>query len=288
MTRIRYRTQQVDDVKVFYRESGPSDAPVLLLLHGFPSASHMFRDLIPQLADRYRVIAPDLPGFGQTDAPPRGEFTYSFDALAKVIGGFVDAIGLRRYAIYIFDYGAPVGLRLAIEDPERITAIISQNGNAYLEGLSDEWGAWQAYWRDPTAANREACRASLSADTIRDWQYGIGADPELLPPDCYELDIAYMARPGAEEIQLDLIYDYRSNVESYPAFQRYLREHRPPLLAVWGRHDPAFVPAGAEAYRRDLPDAEVHLLDAGHFALETHHCEIADHIRDFLARRLPG
>jgi pimeloyl-ACP methyl ester carboxylesterase len=246
----------------------------------------MFRDLIPLLADRYRVIAPDLPGFGQTKAPPRGSFTYSFDALAEVIGGFVDAIGLDRFALYIFDYGAPTGLRLAMKQPERITAIISQNGNAYVEGFSAEWGTWEAYWHDPSEANREACRASLSAETIRNWQYGTGSDPILLPPDGYELDIAYMARPGAEEIQLDLILDYRGNVALYPAFQAYFREHQPPLLAAWGRHDPAFVPAGAHAYKQDLPDAEVHLLDAGHFALETHHNEIAALIRDFLGRTL--
>lgn len=282
---IHYRRKKVGDVEVFYREAGPADAPVLLLLHGFPSASHMFRDLIPLLADRYRVIAPDLPGFGQTRAPARGSFTYSFDQLAKVMGGFVDAIGLQRYALYIFDYGAPVGLRLAMQHPERVTAIISQNGNAYEEGFSDAWGAWQAYWREPSSAHREACRASLTPDVIRTWQYGSGSDPVLLSPDGYELDIAYMARPGADEIQLDLILDYRSNVALYPAFQAYFREHRPPLLAVWGRHDPAFPPAGAHAYRRDLPDAEVHLLDAGHFALETHSHAIAEHIRDFLERK---
>ncbi|WP_420136601.1 alpha/beta fold hydrolase [Sphingomonas sp.] len=288
MTSIQYRTQQVGDVRVFYREAGPQDAPILLLLHGFPTAGHMFRDLIPELADRYRVIAPDLPGFGQTKAPQRGAFTYSFDALANVIEGFVDAIGLDRFALYIFDYGAPTGLRLAMRHPERITAIISQNGNAYEEGFSDEWGPWQAYWRDPTPAHREACRASLSPETIREWQYGTGAPPELLSPDGYELDIAYMAREGAEEIQLDLILDYRSNVALYPDFQAYLREHQPPFLAVWGRHDPAFLPAGALAYQRDLPDAEIHLLDAGHFALETHHGEIAQRIRTFLAKVLDG
>lgn len=288
MAKIYYRTQTVGDVEVFYREAGPADAPVLLLLHGFPTASHMFRDLIPLLAGRYRVIAPDLPGFGQTRAPKRGAFTYSFDELARVVEEFVDAIGLDRFALYIFDYGAPTGVRLALSRPEQITAIISQNGNAYEEGFSDEWDAWQAYWLDPSEANREACRSSLSADTIRNWQYGTGADPELLGPDGYELDIAYMARPGAEEIQLDLILDYRSNVALYPAFQAYFREHSPPLLAVWGRHDPAFLPAGALAYRRDLPDAEVHLLDAGHFALETHHREVAEHMLEFLQRTLPS
>lgn len=287
MTQVYYRTQKVGHVEVFYREAGPADAPILLLLHGFPSASHMFRDLIPLLADRYRIIAPDLPGFGQTRAPKRGAFTYSFDAMADVLEGFVDAIELDRFALYIFDYGAPTGLRLAMKHPERITAIISQNGNAYEEGLSDEWGPWQTYWRDPSDANREACRASLSPNTIRNWQYGTGADPSLLGPDGYELDIAYMARSGAEEVQLDLILDYRSNVALYPAFQAYFRSYRPPLLAIWGRYDPAFVPAGALAYKRDLPNAEVHLLNAGHFALETHHQEIANYMRDFLQTTFP-
>lgn len=286
MTAVRYRMQRVGEVDVFYREAGPVDAPTLLLLHGFPTSSHMFRDLLPELANGYRVIAPDLPGFGQTKAPPRGQFDYTFDALAEVIGGFVDALGLNRYALYIFDYGAPVGLRLAMRHPERVSAIISQNGNAYVEGFSDQWGPWEAYWRDPSPKNRDACRPSLALETIKNWQYGTGADPSLLSPDGYELDIAYMARPGAADIQLDLILDYRSNVALYPAFQSYFREHRPPLLAVWGRRDPAFIPAGAMAYRRDLPDAEVHLLDAGHFALETHHGEIATLMRDFLGRRM--
>jgi pimeloyl-ACP methyl ester carboxylesterase len=283
---IRYRSRQVGDVDVFYREAGPAHAPVILLLHGFPTASHMFRDLIPRLADRYRLIAPDLPGFGQTRAPSRGTFDYTFDRLAHVIGGFTEALSLDRYALYIFDYGAPVGLRLAMRHPGRVSAIISQNGNAYTDGFSDQWGPWEAYWRDGSDANREACRPSLSPDTIRNWQYGTGADPELLSPDGYELDIAYMARPDAEEIQLDLIRDYRTNVALYPDFQAYFRQHRPPLLATWGRHDPAFIPAGARAYKRDLPDAEVHLLDAGHFALETHADEIAALIREFLGRVL--
>ncbi len=286
MVTVRYRTQRVGNVDMFYREAGRIDAPILLLLHGFPSASHMFRDLIPQLANRYRVIAPDLPGFGQTRAPARGTFAYTFDALARVVGDFVEALGLARYALYIFDYGAPVGLRLAMRHPDRVSAIVSQNGNAYVEGFSDQWGPWQAYWRDPSARNRDACRASLTPDAIRDWQYGTGADRSRLSPDGYELDIAYMARPGAHDIQLDLILDYRSNVALYPDFQAYFRTHRPPLLAVWGRHDPAFVPAGALAYRRDLPDAEVHLLDAGHFALETHHAEIATLMRAFLGQHM--
>lgn len=286
MLTMRYRTQRVGDVEVFYREAGAVDAPVILLLHGFPTASHMFRDLLPELADRYRVVAPDLPGFGQTKAPARGKFAYTFDSLAQVIGGFVAELGLTRYALYLFDYGAPVGLRLAMRHPERVSAIISQNGNAYVEGFSNQWGPWEAYWRDPSAKNREACRPSLAPDTIRNWQYGTGADPVLLSPDSYELDIAYMARPGAQDIQLDLILDYRSNIALYPTFQSYFRKHRPALLAAWGRHDPAFAPAGAMAFQQDLPDAEVHLLDAGHFALETHHHEIATLMRDFLSRRM--
>jgi pimeloyl-ACP methyl ester carboxylesterase len=286
LNRTQYKTQSVGEVEVFYREAGPVDAPLILLLHGFPTASHMFRDLIPLLADRYRLIAPDLPRFGQTKAPPRGTFDYTFDRLATVIEGFTEALSLHRYALYIFDYGAPVGLRLATRHPDRVSAIISQNGNAYVDGFSDQWGPWQAYWRDASEANREACRPSLSPETIRTWQYGTGADPERLSPDGYELDIAYMARPGAEDIQLDLIRDYRTNVALYPEFQAYFRKNQSPLLAAWGRRDPAFIPAGAEAYKRDLPDAEVHLLDAGHFALETHADEIATLILDFMGRVL--
>jgi len=280
--KTHYGFISVNGVDVFYREAGPLDAPVILLLHGFPTASHMFRDLIPLLADRFRLIAPDLPGFGQTRSPQRGTFDYSFDNLASVIAGFTEAMSLDRYALYIFNYGAPVGLRIAVQNPERIWAIISQNGNAYIEGFSDQWGPWEAYWREPSAANREACRESLSPETIRNWQYGTGAPSALLSPDGYELDIAYMARPDAEEKQLDLILDYRSNVALYPAFQSYFRKYRPPLLAVWGQHDPAFVPAGATAYKQDLPEAQVHLLDAGHFALETHAKEVASLMRAFL------
>lgn len=281
----RYRTQKVGNVDVFYREAGRADAPVILLLHGFPTSSHMFRDLMPALADDYRLIAPDLPGFGLTKAPPRGQFTYTFDALAEVVAGFVDAIGLGRYALYIFDYGAPTGLRLALKHPERVTAIITQNGNAYEEGFSDDWGPWQAYWRVSTDANREATRASLTDDAIR-LQHEHGAPTAHVAPDGYLLDTFFMHRPEAEEIQLDLILDYRTNVALYPAFQAYFREHRPPLLAAWGRNDRFFLPPGAAAYKRDIPDAEIHLLDTGHFALETHHLEIAELVRDFLARKL--
>ncbi len=283
---IFYRTQTVDEVEIFYREAGPRDAPVILLLHGFPTAGHMFRDLIPHLGDRYRVIAPDLPGFGNTITPVRGRFEYTFDTLARSIGRFVDEIGLDRYALYVFDYGAPVGLRLAAAHPERVSAIITQNGNAYEEGLSDAWEPWRTYWREPTQVNRDACRASLSPEAIREGQYRAGTAAGRVSPDGYTLDIAYMARPGADEIQLDLILDYRTNVALYPDFQRYLRTHRPPLLAVWGGNDRHFLPAGAEAYRRDLPDAEIHLLDTGHFALETHVEEIAALIGEFLPRHL--
>ena len=280
---VEFHSQKVGDVDVFYRVAGPADAPVVLLLHGFPTASHMFRELIPELAETYRVIAPDLPGFGNTVAPPRGKFTYSFDHLAQIIGGFTEALHLDRFALYIFDYGAPVGLRVAMAHPERISAIISQNGNAYLEGLSDAWAPWRTYWASPTPENREACRVSLTAESIRLDQYLHGADPSLVSPDGYTLDIAYMARPGAQEIQLDLILDYASNLALYPAFQAYFRAHRPPLLAIWGRHDPHFLPAGARAYQRDLPQAEIVLLEAGHFALETHAAEIGNSMRRFLA-----
>lgn len=285
MSDVRYHRQQVGEVEVFYREAGPAHAPVILLLHGFPTSSHMFRDLIPALADRYRVIAPDLPGFGLTKAPPRGAFTYSFDALADVLGGFVEAIGLTHYALYVFDYGAPTGYRLAMRHPERVTAIVTQNGNAYLEGFSKEWGPWETYWREPTPAHREATRPSLSDEAIR-FQHEHGAPAGRVAPDGYLLDTAFMHRRGAEEIQLDLILDYRSNVALYPGFQAYFRQHRPPLLAVWGRNDAFFLPPGAEAYRRDISDAEVHLLDTGHFALDTHHAEIASLMRDFLGRKL--
>ena len=284
--KVTYQTQTVGDVDVFYREAGPVDGPVVLLLHGFPTSSHMFRDLIPELAKRYRVIAPDLPGFGHTKAPPRPAFEYSFDKLARVIDGFAEVLGLNRFALYVFDYGAPVGLRVAMAHPERITAIVSQNGNAYLDGLSDAWGAWQTYWREPTPAHREACRVSLSPQAIRDGQYLHGTAPALVSPDGYTLDLAYMGRPDAQEIQLDLVLDYQSNLASYPAFQAYFRQHQPPMLVVWGRNDIAFLAAGAEAYRQDLPLAEIHLLATGHFALETHAAEIGALMREFLGRKL--
>jgi pimeloyl-ACP methyl ester carboxylesterase/alkylhydroperoxidase family enzyme len=271
-------------VSLFYRAAGAEDAPAVLLLHGFPTSSHQYRGLIDRLADRYRVIAPDLPGFGFSDAPDRARFAYSFDHLAEVIEDFTDAIGLARYALYVFDYGAPVGFRLALARPERVTALISQNGNAYEEGLSDGWNPIRAYWQETTAANRANLRAFLKAETTR-FQYEHGAaDKTRIAPESFTLDQHFLDRPGNDEIQLDLFADYRSNLAAYSRFQHYLRTHRPPMLAVWGRHDPFFLPAGAEAFRRDLPDAEIRFVEAGHFPLETHLDEVALIVRAFLAR----
>ncbi len=284
MSLVSYRSVAVDGVNIFYREAGSPEAPTLLLLHGFPSAGHMFRDLIPLLAGRFHLVAPDLPGFGQSDMPARDKFAYTFDHLADVIDRFTEVIGLKRFAIYVFDYGAPVGFRLAVKHPDRITAIISQNGNAYEEGLSDGWSPLRAYWRDPSPANRDALRVILKPETTI-WQYTHGvADTARLSPDGYSLDNLYLARPGADEIQLDLLGDYKSNVVLYPAFHAYFRKYRPPFLAVWGKNDPYFLPRGAEAFKRDLPDAAVRFFDTGHFALETHAAEIASAIGDFLPR----
>jgi pimeloyl-ACP methyl ester carboxylesterase len=284
MADIAYRSADVDGVTVFYREAGPAQAPTLVLLHGFPSASHQFRELIPLLAGRFHVVAPDLPGFGQSDMPARGDFAYTFDHLAGVIDRWTQVLGLDRFALYVFDYGAPVGFRIAARHPERVTAIISQNGNAYEEGLSDAWSPIQAYWKEPSAANREAIRVMLDPQTTV-WQYTHGVpDPTRVSPDGYGLDNYYLARAGADEIQLDLFLDYASNVALYPAFQEYFRASRPPLLAVWGKNDPFFLPAGAEAFTRDIPGAEVRFLDTGHFALETHVAEIATATGEFLTR----
>jgi pimeloyl-ACP methyl ester carboxylesterase len=283
MPRVNFRKVDANGINVFYREAGRNDAPAILLLHGFPSAGHMFRDLIPLLADRFHVVAPDLPGFGQSEMPDRGTFAYTFDNVARVIDRFTEVVGLARFAIYVFDYGAPTGFRLSTWHPERLTAIISQNGNAYEEGLSDGWKPIRAYWEDPSQANRDALRAFLAPETTV-WQYTHGvADPTVVSPDGHSLDNFYLARPGADEIQLDLLGDYKSNVALYPAFQAYFRNHKPPLLAVWGRNDPFFLPAGAKAFKRDIPGAAVRFLDTGHFALETHAGEIAAAIRDFLA-----
>jgi pimeloyl-ACP methyl ester carboxylesterase len=281
-----YQYGIVNGNKIFYREAGPKTAPAILLLHGFPTSSHMFRDLIPALAARYHVVAPDLPGFGFSDAPDRRQFRYTFESLAETIDAFTQTIGLARYAIYVFDYGAPVGFRLALAAPERITAIVSQNGNAYQEGLSQGWNPIQKYWSEPTAENRAALRAFLTPEATKS-QYLHGVSNEaLVAPEAYALDSALLARPGNDEIQLDLFLDYSSNVALYPKFQEYFRAKRPPLLAVWGKHDPFFLPAGAEAFRRDNPSAEVHFCDTGHFALETHHQEIAANICEFLNRRI--
>jgi pimeloyl-ACP methyl ester carboxylesterase len=286
MSTLKYRTADVDGFKVFYREAGAPAAPKLLLLHGFPSASHMFRDLIPLLADRFHIVAPDLPGFGLSDMPARERFKYTFDNVANVIDRFTEVVGFSRYAVYIFDYGAPTGLRLAVKHPDRITAIISQNGNAYEEGLSEGWNPIRAYWKDSSEANRTALRGFLAPGTTQ-WQYTHGVtDPTTVSPDGYSLDNFYLARPGADEVQLDLFGDYKSNVALYPTFQKYFKTHKPPLLAVWGKNDPFFLPAGAEAFKRDIPNAVVRFLDTGHFALETHAAEVAAEIRKFMEKSL--
>ena len=284
MPTTMYRKVKVDGVDVFYREAGAINAPKLLLLHGFPSAGHMFRDLIPLLADRFHMVAPDLPGFGQSDMPARSRFEYTFDNIAHVIDRFTEVVGFDRFALYVFDYGAPTGFRLAAWHPERITAIVSQNGNAYEEGLSDGWNPIRAYWEDPSTANRDALRTFLAPETTH-WQYTHGVpDAACVSPDGLSLDNFYLARAGADEVQLDLFGDYKSNVSLYPAFQDYFRTHQPPLLAVWGKHDPFFLPAGASAFKRDIPRANVHFFDTGHFALETHAEPIAQAMREFLAR----
>jgi pimeloyl-ACP methyl ester carboxylesterase len=280
---------EVDGVNVFYRAAGDPGAPVVLLLHGFPTSSFMFRELIPRLADRFRVIAPDLPGFGFTEVPEERKYTYSFDALARTIEAFTNALGLNRYAIYVFDYGAPTGLRLAMARPERVSAIISQNGNAYEEGLGDAWGPIRKYWAEPTAENREVIGQNILTLEGTRWQYTHGvANPESVAPESYTLDVALLERKGNKDIQLDLFLDYASNVKLYPKFQEYFRKSKPPLLAIWGKNDPFFIPAGAEAYRKDLPNAKIQFLDTGHFATETHVVEIAAAIREFLEAASAG
>jgi pimeloyl-ACP methyl ester carboxylesterase len=274
---------EADGVQVFYRAAGDPNAPVVLLLHGFPSSSFMFRELIPRLADDYRVIAPDLPGFGFTEIPAERKYGYSFDGLALTIAAFTRALSLNRYAIYVFDYGAPTGFRLAMAHPERITAIVSQNGNAYEEGLGDAWGPIRKYWASPTAENRDVIRKNVLTLEGTRWQYTHGvADPETVPPESYTLDWALLQRPGNMEVQLDLFLDYASNVALYPKFQAYFRRAKPPLLAIWGKNDPFFIPAGAEAFRKDIAGAKVQFLDTGHFAIETHVVEIASTMKTFL------
>jgi pimeloyl-ACP methyl ester carboxylesterase len=278
---------EADGVDVFYREAGAPDAPVVLLLHGFPSSSHMYRHLIPRLADRYRVIAPDLPGFGFTEVPAARGYRYSFEALTQTVAAFVDRLNLQRYALYVFDYGAPVGLRLALKYPERVSALVSQNGNAYEEGLGDAWAPIRQYWAEPTDAHRTTVRDAILHFDGTKFQYVHGvAHPELIEPESYTLDAALLEREGQKDIQLDLFLDYASNVKLYPAFQQFFRDAQPPTLAIWGKNDPFFIPPGAEAYKRDNPDAEVQFLDTGHFALETHVEQIAAAMRDFLGRHL--
>lgn len=281
---VNYRYVKVNDLNIFYRESGPQNAPTVLLLHGYPTSSHMFRNLIPLLNDQYHVIAPDLPGFGYSDAPAYEDFQYTFDKLAEVMQGFIGQLGLQRFAVYVFDYGAPVGFRLAVANPEKITGIISQNGNAYVEGLSDGWDPIRKYWNDPSIANRNELRAMTTPDTTR-WQYVHGvSDESLVAPESYTLDQHFLDRPGNLDIQLDLFKDYATNVALYPAFHAYFRQYQPPFLAVWGNKDPFFLPPGAEAFKRDLKNATVKFFDTGHFALETHYREIGEEIRNFLAQ----
>lgn len=282
---VRHRIVNVEGLDIFYREAGRAEAPAVLLLHGFPTSSHMFRHLIPALAERYRVVAPDYPGFGYSSFPPRDRFTYSFANLAKVMAGFTDAVGLKRYAIYIQDYGAPVGLRLALERPRSVAALITQNGNAYEEGLSPLWAPLKAYWADPSDKNREALRGWLNEAGVK-LQYAAGvpgSQAERLAPDSWTLDWELMQRPGNIDMQLDLFGDYRTNVDLYPRFQQFFREHRPPTLVMWGRNDPFFTVDGANAFRRDLPAAQIELVDGSHFLLETHGAYAAWRIRSFLA-----
>ncbi len=282
---VHYRTADIQGVSVFYREAGPADAPAVLLLHGFGASSYMFRDLIPVLAQRYRVIAPDLPGFGQTTVKPGIAFDYTFDNVASVIDAFTVEKGLDRYAIYVFDYGAPVGWRLAVANPGKITAIVSQNGNAYEEGLSEGWADMRKAWAAPTAENREALRRFNTPDMIK-WQYTEGVrDTSLIAPESYQLASAAIERIGVEP-QMDLLLDYGSNVRQYPQLHAFFRQHQPPTLAIWGKNDPFFIPAGAEAFKRDNPNAEVRFLDTGHFAIETHGGEIAGRMLEFLDRNV--
>lgn len=284
---VSFKSAKADGVEVFYREAGPADAPVLLLLHGFPSSSHMFRELITRMATMYRVIAPDLPGFGFTVVPDERKYSYSFDSLAKTIESFVDVLELKRYAVYVFDYGAPVGFRLARALPERVTAIISQNGNAYEEGLGDAWAPIRRYWAEPSTENRKVVHdAILNLEGTR-FQYLHGvSDPSQVAPESYILDNALLERPGNKEIQLDLFLNYASNIKLYPAFQEYFREFKPHTLAIWGEHDPFFIPPGAKMFPKDNPNAVVQFLDTGHFALETHVNEIAAAIHQLMQRAL--
>jgi len=281
---VSFHTSDVGGIKVFYRQAGDLKAPAMLLLHGFPTSSHMFRNLIPELADDFYIVAPDLPGFGFSDAPDHKSFAYTFDHLAEVMGQFTEQVGLEKFAVYVFDYGAPTGFRLALQHPDRITALISQNGNAYVDGLSEGWAPVRAYWENPTRKNRDALKFLSTPETTR-WQYttGVKDADQRIAPEAIALDQALMDRPQSAEIQLDLIVNYQTNIALYPKFQEYFRTHRPPTLAVWGKNDPFFLPAGAEAFRRDNPATKVVFFDTGHFALETHAAEIGAEIRAFLS-----
>ena len=287
-TKVTHKTVKIGDLDIFYREAGPNDAPAILLLHGFPTSSQMFRNLIPLLAGEYHLVAPDYPGYGHSSMPSRDQFPYTFDNLAKMIDEFTEKVGLSKYALYVQDYGAPVGYRLAAKHPERVTAIVAQNGNAYDEGLDNPfWEPIKAYWREPTShEKRDALRNFLTYDATR-WQYSHGVkNPELVSPDGPAHDQFLLDRPGNDEIQLDLFLSYGSNPPLYPAWQSYFRTHQPPMLIAWGTHDQIFPAAGAEPYKRDLKMLEYHLLDAGHFALETNVDEIAGLMRDFLRRHV--
>lgn len=285
-TAVTHRSIAVDGISVFYREAGPRDAPTLLLLHGFPSSSHMYRHLIPALADRYHVVAPDFPGFGQSAMPSRASFAYTFANLAAVTDRFTQALGLGRYSLYVMDYGAPVGFRLAMQHPERVDALIIQNGNAYDEGLRDFWMPLKRYWASGSVADRDSLRGGLTLAATK-WEHTHGArDTTQISPDSWVLDQQYLDRPGNSEIQLDLFYDYRTNVPLYPEFQTYFRRYQPPTLIVWGKNDQIFPWQGAEAYKRDLKTLEYHLLDTGHFALEENGAEIAQLIRSFLPKHV--
>jgi pimeloyl-ACP methyl ester carboxylesterase len=283
---VTYKTVDVDGIKVFYREAGPADAPVLLLLHGFPTSSHMYRDLMPKLADRFRVVAPDYPGYGFSDAPPAGEFGYTFERLTDVIERFTDKLGLRQYSLYMQDFGGPVGLRLAMRRPGRVEALIVQNAVAHAEGLSDAIAPARRFWANRNAETEKAMRELFTLETTK-FQYLHGAArPERVSPDSWTLDQALLDRPGNTEIQLALLYDYRNNLARYPAWQAYLREQQPPMLVVWGVNDPFFTVAGANAYKRDVPEAELHFFGGGHFMLEEYSAQVAAVIKSFLQAQL--
>ena len=287
LTQVMHRTVEIDGLDIFYREAGPKDAPTILLLHGFPTSSRMFRNLIPALAERFHVVAPDYPGYGSSSMPALDEFEYSFDNLAKVVETFTERVGLDRYSIYLMDYGAPVGFRLAVKHPERVDALIVQNGNAYEEGLRDFWKPIRAYWKDKTPENARVLRDNLLTIEATEWQYTHGVrNPETIAPDNWFHDQYLLDRPGNKDIQIELFYDYGSNPPLYPEWQAYMREHQPPTLIVWGKNDHIFPAEGASPYKRDLKNLEFHLLDTGHFALEEDGGEIARLIQDFLGRKV--